>query len=401
MAMRPCSRRSFLAGVPAGLALGTVSWLPGCRQADTETERSRADAASGWPEPIAAIAHAVNAARLEGGLTPLLPENVLQNQVEQITAGFRAVESPRPTQADARRLKDSLPPLAHVSFDLLRSESRDGLVARAAAARTAKIADLTHLGVGLLQLEQRKKTWLALVVGSKLLPPMSPELVSQGRREFDLRCLACHREQLIRLAPPAAGVGCLLAACSSCRSAVDLYGREAGGAYHRPPWFLRGFKPAAVAGPAEAWQFVLQKCDLVAGRGSHDAWQTADRTYRGRKGNSCDLAILLGDWLAAAGFDARVVIGRAGDRPHAWAVVRAEGRDYILDPDPARASHRMPPRATVLTDYVPHSQFDRRNIWFRAGPEWTADYQDASLWIRAPWPLEPVPTDDSTPTAGA
>ncbi len=46
---------------------------------------------------------------------------------------------------------------------------------------------------------------------------------------------------------------------------------------------------------------------------------------------------------------------------------------------------RVPPRASVSTDYVPESQFDRTGIWFRTSRGWTAEYDNDSQWKRGPW----------------
>ena len=94
---------------------------------------------------------------------------------------------------------------------------------------------------------------------------------------------------------------------------------------------------------------------------------------------------MLADWLAACGFQARVVLGKQGRSGHAWVVLNQGDADYILETTGRQANYRRtPPRAQLLGDYYPQVQFDQTGTWFRTSAKWTSAYFDERQWARAP-----------------
>lgn len=358
------------------------------------------------PRDLAAaqLADALNAARQQRGTGTLAAHAGLDAEAQAMVQEAVRLLSAQPGQvlrpdvARLQRVKTGWPSLARLSAQFLRAESLDQLCRRAADCKVSGIAGLTDLGIGVAAADRGagQKSWLALVLGARLLPAISPQLVNQGQREFELRCFLCGYDDLVRLRlslPHSRDT--LLATCRHCKCLIDVYGVDSAGRYHRPPWFMRRFSPQPVSRPLDAWLLVLQqgrraKAGPRSGRPA--VWQTAEETHRGQSGDSKDWAILLADWLAACGYEARVVLGQVAGRAQVWVVLRSDGRDYLLETTrDGGTSLRTPPRAELMRDHVPRAQFDRDGLWFRTSTEWTGDYQDQAQWRRDPWPPERDP----------
>ncbi len=388
------------------LLVGTLL-LTGCgpatSQRSDDASQSKPGVRPALPE-AEAIGLGLNGSRETAGLAPLTASEVLQSEALRAAQTLAAVaerNAPLATALgapDAERIKAALPALANLTLLGFRGETTEQLVRQVSAGRGVDRADLTHFGVGVVRITGgTPRPWLAALALGRFLPPIAPELINAGQREFDLKCPGCGREDLIRLAAtPRGGDGTLLASCTGCGCVVDAYGSDAQGSYHRLPWFLRGFQPAAITSPMEAWLYVRHHIRVrdTVGRGDAGAWQTAEETFRIGQGDFQDAAILLADWLAATGYDAKVVIGRMGRRAAAWVVLREDGCDYLLDL--TESVRRAPPRADLMPNYDPCVQFNRAGIWFRRSQAWTADYQDQQQWYRGSWPLEAVPDEPST-----
>jgi transglutaminase-like putative cysteine protease len=177
-----------------------------------------------------------------------------------------------------------------------------------------------------------------------------------------------------------------------------VFGIDRQRQYHRPPWFLRGYQPEEVSDPLAAWLFVLTNCRYVDDMeqfGYREVWQLGEETYQTRQGDCEDLAILLADWLEAAGFEARVVLGDTDGSGHAWVVWRQDGQEYLLEATGGRGNYRrVPPRTEFATDYQPQVQFDRAGVWFRTSGKWTGEYYEGGEWSRAPGPAGSRPTSN-------
>jgi hypothetical protein len=406
-----------------GLFLGWLAGLVGCGAPAADSPQTSSPAAENTSSPSTdspgvagqvgasaacrAIAEAIRAARQRSDLPLLVTSDLLQAEAQgdadAVVAALRR-DPGQPIKLDAsagRRLKSAWPSLAQLNLQLFRGDSPERLAERAAAGTAARRSELTHLGVGLAEAsDAARRSWLAVVIVGRTLPAISPELLNEGKREFDLKCFLCQYEDLIRLHPSASGSpATLLAICPKCQAVIDVYGLDRQQRYHRATWFLRHFQPHAVRSPVEAWSRVLQyrRPSDVRRRQVGDVWQTAQETYQSRQGDAKDVAILLADWLGAGGYDARLVIGLVEGNSRVWVVLRAEDRDYILETAGERAGHvRMPPRAESMTTYVPRVQFNRTGIWFRTSSAWTGDYQNTQLWSRGPWPVEAFQDETST-----
>ncbi len=112
--------------------------------------------------------------------------------------------------------------------------------------------------------------------------------------------------------------------------------------------------------------------------GFREVWQTSRQAYRHGWGDCEDHAVLLADWLAGMGHDARVVLGRHAEGGHAWVVLFAEGETYILEATEKR-QHRRYPLASLLPDYRPEVMFNRDWLWLNEGTPMTTDYT-GSAW---------------------
>jgi hypothetical protein len=309
-----------------------------------------------------------------------------------------------PEELDLDRIKAALPGMATVSLEVMAADSTSQLVEKATSCRAASLRDFTHLGVAVCDgmFATGQPFWVVVIIGSKMVPRISPELINRGQREFHAQCHHCGEQYLARLHEPSGKhTGSLSTVCHKCNRLTDLYGIDTSKRYHRPPWFLRGFRPKDISSPLTAWLYVLSNCRYVDDTrqyGRPEVWQLARETYRMRQGDCEDTSILLADWLAAAGYKARVVIGEEDGTGHAWVVVHGDGHDYILETTGGRRSYRrVPPRSTVTTSYIPHAQFDLTGIWFRTSDKWTSDYHGKAQWSRGPWPLERVAKEKNNP----
>lgn len=95
-----------------------------------------------------------------------------------------------------------------------------------------------------------------------------------------------------------------------------------------------------------------------------DIWNRAEKTWRTRKGDCEDHAILLTDFLITQGFNARVAVGLWKKEGHAWVVVNHRGREYLLE-QIGNLSPRFPPRVEAFSrEYEPFYSFDRDAIYY-------------------------------------
>ncbi|NOZ19830.1 MAG: hypothetical protein GXP25_01945 [Planctomycetes bacterium] len=366
------------AGLLAALAAGNI-------ELDSEAARK--------------VAQAINAARTKAKLTVLRTHPLLQNRAEFGAAATAKAFLSNPTNPSTpKELKDRnfarvVPGSAEIVLQIGGWGSVEQMSRELAESEFARLKALTHLAVGVCRSTSGmgQPVWVAVVIGVRTVPELDPERINQGQRDFYQRCHLCGYQYLGRLAKPGSkNMGGLVALCPKCKRRFDVFGIDEDGRYHRPPWFMRGFKPRAMKDPISAWLFVLTHCRYVLDSkqyGRAEVWQLAEQTYRKRMGDCEDTAILLADWLNASGFWARVVLGRVRRGGHAWVVISQKGQSYILETTGRGGKHRrMPPRAEVLTDYFPYVQFNRTGVWFRTSNKWTGDYRSDKEWARGPWP---------------
>ena len=344
----------------------------------------------------------VDATRAKAGATPLADHAVLRRRAEHAATLMAAAVAANPTKPETPQELDSdgltkgIAGAARTAFYLSGATSARDAAGRVTAWAVLRRREITHLGLAVARVPLRdgSEAWVVAALAAQFLPTLRAEQLNGGKRDFALACHLCGHAYLGRVQKPKGkNTGSLATLCPKCRLRFDLFGLDTAGRYHRPPWFLGGFQPEKVDDPLSAWLTVLTGYRYVSDRrryGREEVWQRAEETHRHRTGDCEDTAILLADWLAASGHAARVVIGQVGSGGHAWVVLRAEGRDYILETTGGRGHYRrFPPRAAALPRYFPQVQFDRKGIWFRTANTWTPEYTKPTDWARGPWKPEP------------
>lgn len=110
--------------------------------------------------------------------------------------------------------------------------------------------------------------------------------------------------------------------------------------------------------------------------GRDEVWLTTMQAWNGSQGDCEDHAILLADWLIEMGLDARVVIGTHREGGHAWVIVFAEGKEYLLEATDKTRVRRWSayPLALALPDYHPSIMFNRHLLWVNTGSPLTVSY---------------------------
>jgi len=343
------------------------------------------------------IQYLLNATRTRSGLKSLADDRSLQEQAERGAAAFLKAFRQQPEKAtlpgelSERELRKVFPRGEEILLRAGAAADMEQIIQKAMSLDLVKNQAMTHLAIGVSRgtLREGQPVWFLVVLASSALPEIHEELINQGQRSFFMTCHQCRYAFAGRIQLASGSqIGTLEMKCPACGLTFDVFGMDARGEYHRPPWFLRGFKPADLDDPLQGWLFVLQLFRYLEDSkeyGRSDVWQTAEQTYRKRGGDCEDTAILLGDWLRSSGFEARVVLGRLGRTGHAWVVLSEDGKHYILETTGgAKRYRRIPPRAEMLTLYFPLVQFDRSGVWFRRSNGWTADYAKESDWAKNP-----------------
>jgi hypothetical protein len=211
-----------------------------------------------------------------------------------------------------------------------------------------------------------------------------------GATERSSSCPFCGRAQRVSL--PEESDSSLSIYCSPCRSLVDVFQPDSSGRLRRPPWYLPLDRPIKDVSPFELWRWVRRNVRYVPDGQFHrfpEVWQLPGETYRWRRGDCEDSAILLADWLRALGHDAVVATGEAYGAAHAWVVLHHDDQSYILETTGSKGSNRrMLPLAELMTGYNPtRFVFDDGEVRARRDKDWTADYGSPDKWYKL------IPTD--------
>ncbi len=154
--------------------------------------------------------------------------------------------------------------------------------------------------------------------------------------------------------------------------------------HHAANAFLLGFQPFETDKMWVPLQTIATRLkyryDEKQFQGMRDLWQTSKQAYYWLRGDCEDHALLLADWLIEMGYDARVVTGMHGKEGHAWVVLLAKGKTYLLEATSKRRRQTMP-LAASLPKYKPEYMFNRQNFWVNTGSLLTSNYTD-SKWQR-------------------
>jgi hypothetical protein len=353
-------------------------------------------AAAPDPQATALLYEALQAERKRAGTACLAELPAAQKKAESAAAALGealargASDPPSLPMLGKDQMMSLSPAIIYFTYWYGTSASADQLLQSALRGKLVSDRRLTHLGVSVVKvpLSPRKSAYLGVAVGIELVPALAEEEINRGKCSFSVTCFLCGESFCLQV--PAARERALVVRCPKCQRAFDFYAPAEDGSHHSPGWFLRDFHPGGnLKDPLDAWLYVITHCryrddqDLF---GRPEVWQLAKDTYA-RKGGDCeDTSILLADWLAAAGFEARVVLGqvRKGGN-HAWVVLQKDGQQYILETAGGpKYYRRIPPRADLLPEYFPAIHFNRKELWFRTGSHWTGDYQSRREWARKP-----------------
>jgi len=127
---------------------------------------------------------------------------------------------------------------------------------------------------------------------------------------------------------------------------------------------------------------IRYQLDTIQYPGLEDVWQNGFETYTSTIGDCEDHSILLADWLASLGIDARVVVGRFKKTGHAWVAAFKDSSVYILEATDKRKYRKWQfyPMAELTRDYHPEYMFNKDFLWINTGSSFTVNYQD-DKWI--------------------
>ncbi|MEO0369628.1 MAG: transglutaminase-like domain-containing protein [Pseudomonadota bacterium] len=142
------------------------------------------------------------------------------------------------------------------------------------------------------------------------------------------------------------------------------------------------WQPLAVLGMRKRYMFDHH----LYGNEKIDVWQNSYQAFLQSHGDCEDHALLLADWLIGLGFDARVVVGEiANQGGHAWVILIADGREYVLEATTKRVPKNINDfmLASRAIDYLPHIQFNRTHLWENTGSVLTTNYRDNKWKLRA------------------
>jgi len=250
--------------------------------------------------------------------------------------------------------------------------------------------------LGLLTRQTGPHAFLAVMMAACRVPDFSPEALSDRRTKAMLgTCPSCRSTHLWRSTQ---AYSVITLACPHCQNDYAIIAPDNQGSYRYINEFLTGYEPPARFAAKTTrfqemltiWQAVWDDCSYKRDNRSptttRESWQPGVETLTRQSGDCEDSSILAADWLISRGFDARVVIGKAGPQRegHAWVVVLVEGIAYLIEstmePPPAGYS----PTVMLLgKNYFPEAMFDRETIYFPRDPRipFDGDYW-SSNWRR-------------------
>ncbi len=348
------------------------------------------------PKTADAVLESFQTARKKAGYPALARHPALQQYLRDTTMALvRAVQKNSDNPAVPQELGEKelgliLPAAVRVVWYSAVADTPAQLMSKLPKEGFAREANLTHLEVAASRatLAGGKIFYLWVAVGAQLLPELTEDLLNSGQTDFHLTCFLCGYafNCRVQILP---GSGCPTVSCPKCGRIIDVFGVEEKGEFHRPPWFMRGFRPPGEwKDPLAIWLFLLGNCRYRSDEqqfGRSEVWQLGADTYRRKSGDCDDTSILLADWLNACGFEARGVLGKMRKGGHAWVVLHQGGKDYLLETTGGlRSYRRVPPRAEVLPDYFPTAQFDGSGVWFLAVNKWTGNYTSKKDWRKRP-----------------
>jgi len=287
-------------------------------------------------------------------------------------------------------VQDHFPGAQYLAANLITSKDREALLAQLAQWTAAANPEFDTINTAVFRAGGKLGV---LGVMSRRIPAFTlSEANSRGGRFFN-RCPHCGEVHALEIER---GGRTLILSCPYCDRPFDILAADTSGAIRRAPAFLEGFELPETSGTGKTpeqrivalWRQVADRCDYQLDQdrsNEREVWKEPRETWNERAGDCEDTAILLADVLLSAGFEARVAIGWNGNiGQHAWVVVRAGGRQYVIEStlqsDITEDSLAAVEEAAPF--YQPEQLFDREHLYYTmARPErFREDYFSRELW---------------------
>ncbi len=341
----------------------------------------------------------INRVRQPGGMGEVRGDEALQGFLESFVAD-QAKPQDLELEAVFDALQNRFPGAQYLAANLVTSRDREELLGKLAGWTAVANPDFDAINTTVFRANGRLG---ALAVMSRRIPEFSVEAVNEKGGRFHNRCPHCgviHALELDRDSRT------LILSCPHCDLPFEVLAVDTKGRIRRATEFLEGFavpspQPGKVSGAEETilslWRTVADRCEYEldqdrakdSGGGEREVWKMSSETWAEASGDCEDTSILLADVLIEAGYDARVAIGWNGNiGQHAWVVVRAGEKQYLLETTLQKAIGRedLVEVAAVASFYQPEQLFDRERIYFTtARPErFTKDYFAKELWKAVP-----------------
>ncbi len=295
-------------------------------------------------------------------------------------------------------VQSHFPGAQYLAANLVTSRERDDLLDRLAGWTAAVSPEFDSITTTVFRSGSRMGV---LGVMSRRIPEFSLEAANQHGGRFHNRCPHCgaiHALELDRNSQT------LILSCPHCELPFDVLAMDDAGRIRRATEFFDPFSLRETSGSGAApearildlWSQVADRCDyeldqdrLEEKGGGREVWKNASQTWAEAGGDCEDSSILLANVLIKAGFDARVAIGWNGNMgQHAWVVVRAGDRQYLLE---STIERKITPAdlvevAQVSAFYQPEQVFDAERLYFTtARPEaFSSDYFSPEIWKTVP-----------------
>lgn len=317
-----------------------------------------------------------------------------QNGVMEILA---ATGGSMPSEKDLKEIQGMINPALRIgSSTLLQADTPEALVARVKAWEPlSSPGDAAKFG-NVAAKDPAGPVWAWLYRGTQISQKqqLDEALVKGGI--FSMKCRHCDTDSTYRLTAHAKNL--VSPICKNCGLVAHIFGPDTEGNLRRACDFLTGFEiPEAEVQKHRPpnctprddvmahWKAILDRCDYEYDSSSgRDIWKLPEQTWGEREGDCEDTTILLVDALISSGYEARVAFGLWQGSGHAWAVVKVEDRQYILETTMFHTGAvGMRRIIKVGNDYIAHGAFDRDSIYLRrnAAHMSTLNYFSDAYWM--------------------
>lgn len=343
----------------------------------------------------------INRVRLPGGVDEVKGDESLQTYLESFVLAH-----PKPADLELDEVFDAVqrrfPGAQYLAANLVTSRDREELLGKIGGWTAVANPEFDAINTTVFRAGGRLG---ALAVMSRRIPEFSLHAANEKGGRFHNRCPHCNEIHALELDRDSRT---LILSCPHCELPFDVLAVDISGEIRRATDFFEGFTlpgaPVPQTGSNEdrilaLWQKVAAHCqyELDQERPSGDEdevrelWKRPSETWSEAAGDCEDTSILIADVLVGAGFDARVAIGWNGNiGQHAWVVVRAGGKQYLLETTLQQEVTRedLMELGEATDSYRPEQLFDEERIYYTtARPDrFGRDYFSESLWKAVPTP---------------